>query len=316
MMNKKPIFQYIRIFLPSASALTLNITALLVFLSISGCTSTNQYSSIDEFDTKKIPQNKMTAQKGGGYYLDDGPDDNPPGGLHLIPDAVPKLEPLRKANMRPYKVMGQSFEPMTTLQPYKERGTATWYGRRYHGNHTASGEVYDMYAMTAAHPTLPIPSYARVTNISNGSSVIVRINDRGPFLSNRLIDLSYTAAYKLDIIANGSSEVEVETIMPEEITAMQAAASIPPRQVSPASKLPNSSTSYLQLAAFDAEYNAHNYLSHIRTKFPVLSRAMTIRKKNGLFKIHAGPYSNQILARQAADIISQRLSIEPIIVID
>jgi len=104
--------------------------------------------------------------------------------------------------------------PMTSLQPFKQRGLASWYGKRYHGQKTSSGETYDMYAMTAAHPTLPIPSYARVTNVANGRSVVVRINDRGPFKSERVIDVSYVAAHKLGFIQAGQARVEVEAIVP------------------------------------------------------------------------------------------------------
>ena len=155
----------------------------------------------------------MPAGRGGGYYLDDGPGDNAPANLDAIADAVPRVEPINRATSRPYQVMGKSYTPMTAVAPYRERGLATWYGRRYHGKQTSSGETYDMYAMTAAHTTLPIPSYARVTSIDNGRSVVVRINDRGPFVGNRLIDLSYVAAYKLDLLRGGSGMVEVESIV-------------------------------------------------------------------------------------------------------
>lgn len=153
-------------------------------------------------------------KKGGGYYLDDGPGDNPPADIDAIPDAMPRAEPpLARAN-RPYSALGVRYTPMTEYQPYKQRGIASWYGKRYHGQKTSSGEIYDMYGMTAAHTTLPLPSYARVTNPENGRSVIVRINDRGPFHSDRLIDLSYAAAYKLRLIGKGSGLVEVEAIDP------------------------------------------------------------------------------------------------------
>jgi rare lipoprotein A len=135
--------------------------------------------------------------------------------LDSIPEPVPQLEPLHRGAMRPYVVLGQSFTPMTELQPYKARGVATWYGRRYHGKQTSTGEIYDMYAVSAAHPTLPLPSYARVTNLTTGKSVVVRVNDRGPFIDNRLIDLSYTAAHRIGVIGGGSAMVEVETIMPD-----------------------------------------------------------------------------------------------------
>ncbi|MDR2688978.1 MAG: septal ring lytic transglycosylase RlpA family protein [Azoarcus sp.] len=156
-----------------------------------------------------------TSTKGGGYYKDDGPGDAPPD-LAAIPDAVPRAEPLHSRANRPYRVMGQNFVPHTRVEPYKMRGVASWYGRRFHGLATSSGEPYDMYAMTAAHPTLPIPSYARVTHLASGRSVVVRVNDRGPFLHGRIMDLSYTAAWKLGYVGHGSAEVEVEQILPGE----------------------------------------------------------------------------------------------------
>ena len=154
------------------------------------------------------------ALSGGGYYRNDGPEANPPAHLELVPDAQPKLEPVNPATSRPYTILGHEYIPMSALGPYRVRGVASWYGRRYHKQMTASGEFYDMYAMTAAHTTLPIPSYARVTRLSTGQSVVVRINDRGPFVDNRLIDLSYTAAFKLGILAGGNDVVEVESVVP------------------------------------------------------------------------------------------------------
>jgi len=151
---------------------------------------------------------------GGGFYKDDGPGRNPPSGLRAIPDAVPRAEPLSARGNKPYRVFGRLYTPRTRIEPFVERGVASWYGRRFHGKKTSSGEPYDMYAMTAAHPTLPIPSYARVTNLANGRSVVVRINDRGPFLHGRIMDLSYTAALKLGYTNRGSAQVEVEQLVP------------------------------------------------------------------------------------------------------
>lgn len=163
------------------------------------------------------------VQKGGGYYLDDGPGDQRPVNLADMPDPVPDVEPINPANTRPYEVMGQTFTPQSSLdEPYKETGRASWYGRKFHGAKTANGEIYDMYQMTAAHPTLPLPSYAKVTNLTNGRSVIVRVNDRGPFLRSRIIDLSYAAALKLDLIKHGSAEVQVEKLTPDLIAQYQA----------------------------------------------------------------------------------------------
>jgi rare lipoprotein A len=155
-----------------------------------------------------------SSPRPGGYYKDDGPHERPPANLDRVADAVPRLEPLHKYANRPYSALGRSYTPMTSLQPFRQRGLASWYGKRYHGQKTSSGEVYDMYAMTGAHPTLPIPSYARVTNLANGRSVVVRINDRGPFKSDRVIDLSYVAAHKLGYIQAGQARVEVEAVIP------------------------------------------------------------------------------------------------------
>jgi len=137
-----------------------------------------------------------------------------PPNLASIPDAVPRAEPPHRFANRPYSVFGKDYVPISAAQPYREQGMASWYGKKFHGQKTSSGEVYDMYQMTAAHPTLPIPSYARVTNTKNGKSVVVRINDRGPFRSGRIIDLSYVAAYKLGYIQAGEATVEVESIVP------------------------------------------------------------------------------------------------------
>jgi rare lipoprotein A len=151
----------------------------------------------------------------GACYQDDGPGENPPAHLASIPDAVPRAEPLHPVANRPYTVFGRGYVPRLDLAPqHRERGHASWYGRKFHGRPTSSGERYDMYAMTAAHPTLPIPSYVRVTHLGNGRSVVVKVNDRGPFLNRRVIDLTYTAAWKLGYVESGSAEVEVELLSP------------------------------------------------------------------------------------------------------
>ena len=157
----------------------------------------------------------------GGYYKDDGPGDNPPEGLEFTVDPIPVVEDFSRAGNKPYVVFGKTYTPVAdNVTPFIQRGIASWYGKKFHGQKTSSGEPYDMYKITAAHPTLPIPSYARVTNLANGKQIIVRINDRGPFHSSRIIDLSYTAALKLEVLGKGSSQIEVERLLPADIERM------------------------------------------------------------------------------------------------
>ncbi len=185
------------------------VTALVASCFALGACSTSKGTRAS---SSGVDVGSSAGGTGGGYYLDDGPGRLSPADVAAIPDAVPRPEPVLLRTARPYMVFGRTYTPMNALAPYRERGMASWYGKRYHGKPTSSGEPYDMYAMTAAHPTLPIPSYVRVTRVATGRSVVVRVNDRGPFLQNRLIDLSYTAAAKLGFVEAGSAEVEVETI--------------------------------------------------------------------------------------------------------
>ncbi|MEK6669419.1 MAG: septal ring lytic transglycosylase RlpA family protein [Pseudomonadota bacterium] len=156
-----------------------------------------------------------------------GRDGPPPQGaaptlaeLASQPDPVPQVEPIRAGGPnKPYVVMGQSYEPLAADVPWRERGGASWYGHKFHGRRTASGELYSMYGLTAAHKTLPIPSYVRVRSVRSGKEIIVRVNDRGPFHGSRVIDLSYAAAVKLDIAASGTGEVELSRLTFDEIRA-------------------------------------------------------------------------------------------------
>ena len=360
------------------------MAALTIPVFLTGCGTFFKLEKSEEKNAK--PSSVSTAlsggnKKGGGYYLDDGPGDNPPADLHLVPNAVPREEPLRASTMRPYSALGKRYKPMTRHERYKTRGMASWYGRRYHGQKTASGEIYDMYAMTAAHPTLPIPSYVRVTSVASGKSVVVRVNDRGPFLSNRLIDLSYTAAYKLDVLGGGSGLVEVESIVPGTGSFTRLAAAAPaqrPGSTSRTSRSPSGSPAspngeagtvadqsvvittelesteaqpglfqaafapavadtpaspagddaavpspetpaaipvgiYLQLGAFNAYDNADNFVVRMRNELPSLMTGLDIVAKDGLFKVHAGPYPDRVLARKDADKIAEALSIRPVL---
>jgi rare lipoprotein A len=267
-----------------------------------------------------LPSVPTTGAAKGGYYLDDGPGENPPLNLDAIADAIPRAEPLHRGAQRPYMVMGRTYTPMTAVGPYRARGVASWYGRRYHGRLTSTGEAYDMYSMSAAHPTLPLPSYVQVTSLANGKSVIVRVNDRGPFIYSRLIDLSYTAAYKLGILAGGSAQVEVEAIVPGT-PASTAGVAAP---LTPAAEAPgppaterqlllatDASGIHLQLGAFGAKENAEAYAARLRSDLTWLAGQLQVYTRDGLFRVLAGPFANPIEARQAADRISHSMGIKP-----
>ncbi len=265
-----------------------------------------------------VPE-RGVAKYGGGYYKDDGPGDNPPANLDAIPDAVPRLEPLHRFANRPYVALGQAYSPDTELRSYKESGTASWYGRRYHGQRTSSGEAYDMYGMTAAHRTLPIPSYARVTNLANRRSVVVRINDRGPFHSDRVIDVSYTAAYKLGMLQGGSTQVEVESIDPRNEAAVAPQASLPKPQEAPAtapSVAPAAENGgiYVQLGAFGVQDNAEQFRGRLKLELAQLADKLQVAPVGGMFKVRTGPYASQAEANQAAAEIRKALNINAVVI--
>ena len=152
----------------------------------------------------------------------------PPRDLASIPDAVPQAEPRsRYGNPETYEVFGKKYRVMKSARGHVERGLASWYGPGFHAERTSSGEPYNMYSMTAAHKTLPIPSYVRVTHLGNGRSIVVRVNDRGPFVGNRIIDLSYTAAYKLGMIGTGTAPVEIRVLQPGDASSGRVTAATP-----------------------------------------------------------------------------------------
>jgi rare lipoprotein A len=158
---------------------------------------------------------RQAPQGAGKYYLNDGPMTGvSQAAIDAIPEPVPRREPLSKGAKKPYVAKGRQYTPMLSLKPYRERGIGSWYGMRYNGSPTSNGEIYDAMKLTAAHPTLPLPSYVRVTNLDNDKSIVVRVNDRGPFLEGRLIDLSYAAAARLGFASKGRAPVEVELIIP------------------------------------------------------------------------------------------------------
>ena len=273
----------------------------------------------------------------GAYYLDDGPGDNAPANLDGVPSAAVKAEqPLPRAN-KPYVALGQAYTPATAYAPYKKQGVASWYGKRYHGKKTSTGEIYDMYAMTAAHTTLPIPSYAKVTNPANGRSVIVRINDRGPFKRDRLIDLSYVAAYQLRLVNHGSGLVEVEAIdtslaaMQKNVPALsqeslpvatesdgvviQAVATEPAgvaKAASPAA--PVASGFYVQLGAFKSEANSLLLQKKIQDLGLMENAGAAKVYNDGLYRVRLGPYANRVDAENFAAKIRQQLDMTVLVI--
>lgn len=293
------------------------LAALALALTLAGCASTPRPPQRIDPQVKAPPSGieAPAPQRRGGYYLDDGPGDRPSPDLDQLADAEPKLEPLHRFANNPYVVFGKEYVPARSVRPMRQRGIASWYGRRFHGGRTSSGEIYDMYAMTAAHPTLPIPSYARVTHVGNGRSVVVRINDRGPFLHGRIIDLSYAAAWKLGYVENGSALVEVEAIVPD---ARRGAAA--PSETRAPPSTPDSSGEasgvYVQLAAFSARDSAESFRAKVALELAsALDRAVEIYLKDGLFRLHVGPYRTRSEADAIADLIRGAIDLQPQIVV-
>ncbi len=232
--------------------------------------------------------------------VDGTRDSGPPAGtidVSQIPDAVPKDEPRsRYGNPDSYVVMGKRYHVRSTSRGYVERGIASWYGSKFHGRRTSSGETYDMYAMTAAHTTLPLPTYARVTNLENGRSIVVKINDRGPFHDNRIIDLSYTAASKLGILEKGTGMVEVVALDPS-----RPASSRPePRRAD--GKKPGL---YLQVGAFSNRYNADRLAQRLAN---TLDRTIRVKRSlhndNEVFRVQVGP----LVSVAQADLLTEKLA--------
>jgi rare lipoprotein A len=256
-----------------------------------------------------VPVSQL-MRRPGGYYKDDGPDGPPPVDLEAIPDAQPRPEPLHPRANEPYVVFGKEYVPEKQFSAHRRQGTASWYGRKFHGQRTLSGEVYDMYAMTAAHPTLPIPSYARVTNLHNGKSVVVRINDRGPFSSGRMMDVSFAAAYKLGFADSGIAAVEVESIvLPGTAPPSDAAAAGEP-------DMPLTSEAagvYLQLGAFSTRANAESFRDRIAQQLSWIKQPLQIQARDKLFRLHLGPFRNRGEASAMAEKIRAEIDFKPLV---
>jgi len=284
--------------------------AMIVAAIVASCATVKPTAPPSAASPSTPPPAASTPPSSSRYYSDDGPPEALPPGIDAVPDAIPRAEPLHRYANRPYVVMGREYVPATALAPYREQGMASWYGRKFHGQRTSTGEVYDMFAMTAAHPTLPIPSYARVTNVASGRAVVVRVNDRGPFLHGRIVDLSYAAAHKLGIAQRGSGEVVVESLLaggetvasvaPVLATPVPVAAGKPGPADAPVQSAAGGFV--VQLGAFASEPNARSFLSHVQERLAASADiAPRVREAGGLYRVYVGPYPSRDDARRSAE---------------
>jgi len=222
-----------------------------------------------------------------------------PANIEHTPDAIPKVEARsRGGNRASYEVFGKTYYVLPNSENFVQRGVASWYGTKFHGNKTANGETYDMYAMTAAHKTLPIPTYVEVTNVSSGKKIIVRVNDRGPFHDDRIIDLSYAAAAKLGTLKNGTSSVKIRAINP--LTHQETSLDTPPvsqnqepslKQVFAKPLTPTGGFLFIQVGAFNSADNANKLKYELtnQLKTPVTVKPST-HLPDPLYLVRVGPY--------------------------
>ncbi|WP_307188091.1 septal ring lytic transglycosylase RlpA family protein [Massilia niastensis] len=312
---------------------------------VSGCSSTGEHKRIIPLPWPQKPAAKHgaapklpPAKSGrGGYYKDDGPGENIPPGLEDVPDAVVKYEPYAKWANRPYTVFGQTYTPILHDDAFVQRGVASWYGVKFHGQRTSSGEPYDMYKMSAAHPTLPIPSYARVTSVESGKSVVVRINDRGPFHASRIIDVSYTAALKLGLLGKGSHVVEVERLLPNDtsrIATMRRAIASQAQSAAPEieslmleAKVESDSAAVAQVAPkgtaggrFYVQLGSYSRAGTAEAMSEKLAQAgvelgtLEVVKAGSLNRLYGGPFETRAQARDAARAVPSSLGLKPLVV--
>lgn len=254
----------------SANAIWLAATLLLLTSCFTACTSQKP-----DLQTDDAPVNPLDVSN--------------------VPDAVPRSEPLsRYGNPESYVVYGKTYRTLSSSKGYTERGTASWYGTKFHGKRTSSGEPYDLYAMTAAHKTLPLPTYVKVTNLKNGRSVIVKVNDRGPFHDDRIIDLSYAAAARLDILRFGTGQVEIHAIDPDEEGAPAKTA-----DASPSAETPDIVVVFLQVGAFSSRDNAQRMQDDLQSQNIGTVRIVEATTDAGAFyKVQVGPLTSHMEANR------------------
>jgi rare lipoprotein A len=269
----------------------------------------------------------------------DGAESAPPSDLASVPDAEPKVEPIRIGGPnKPYEVLGRDYVPITQDRAFTERGLASWYGRKFHGRRTASGEVYNMYAMTAAHPTLPIPSYVRVRNPANDREIVVRVNDRGPFHPGRVIDLSYTAAYKLGVL-KGVAPVELSRITfdeiragtwrknapaerspdsppgPADLASQPAVPSLAAPATTVATLVARSTPGFwVQIGVFRQREGADSFHRRVVADLDWLAPLLAVFGEPSSYRLQAGPYSSRDEAQGVALRVRDALNLVPVVV--
>lgn len=245
-----------------------------------------------------------------------------PVDAHSVPDAIPKYEPYSKyGNPASYEALGKTYYVKKSAKNHVERGIASWYGTKFHGRRTSSGEPYDMYKMTAAHKSLPIPSYAEVTNLENGRKIVVRINDRGPFKEGRIIDLSYVAAIKLGIDQKGTGQVEMRTITfdpPNRGVIALAAPQATPAEISRIEPLESSTRqqTFLQVGSFSEQQNMQRMVDRLNGASIKNIRVYSPDSDNTNYRVRIGPLANRNIAEQLANELTNKGFEQPYIVVD
>lgn len=301
------------------------LICLIVIGLLNGCSS--KKSKPDD----SSPSSSSSSGSSSGRYPGKDKDWGPEKEIDMshVPDAVPRYETRTIAgNKNPYTVLGQTYTLMDDERAYTERGIASWYGFKFNGERTSNGELYDMFAMTGAHKTLPIPSYVRVTNLDNRKSVIVRINDRGPFHEGRIVDLSYAAAQRLGITQMGTGNVEVEIVVPDGDprpplkkrktgVASKDAGIVPKAEVNASPSTPQSPLpegTYLQIAAFGVEDSAKKFAANVSgsVSYPLLISVTAAPNK--LYRVRVGPFKDA-QSMQAAREQLQKIDISQVHVV-
>ncbi len=274
---------------------------LMVCLVIHGCAETNG------------PVRKTTESQ-----RDRGPDH--PVDRGGVPDPTPRWEPKsRYGNPISYEVWGERYYVMNDSEHFVEKGIASWYGSEFHGRRTSSGETYDMYAMTAAHKTLPLPTYLQVKNTENGRTIVVRVNDRGPFHDDRIIDLSYTAAIKLGIVKAGTGDVEIRDITPRKRQIEVAESALAKRNFMVKTAHSERANLYIQVGAFKNLTNANKLIDSIRAfGLPGVRIKAGMLDRHTVYRVHVGPMNTpgeaqRVIARLSElGVTSARVVTDPV----